>query len=81
MNELTWKQFKDLPHVQHLNENEQARQYGFYLEALENTIINWRRSRGGGRQTGPPVDPQFEYLTTESGIYIITEDGEYIRVS
>ena len=34
--ELTWKQFRNQTHIKLLNENEQARQYGFYLDSISN---------------------------------------------
>lgn len=38
MFELTWQQFRNQNHISILNENEQIRQYHFYLDGLSNQI-------------------------------------------
>ena len=38
--ELTWLQFKNKDNIRTLNENEQVRQYRFYLDELANQRIN-----------------------------------------
>ena len=78
--ELTWPQFRELPHVQILSESEQQSQYYFYLDNLANVIINLRRA-GGGKPRSDGDSPDHEYLITEDGLYILTEDGQKIRVS
>ena len=42
--ELTWPQFRNLNHIRILNENEQMRQYNFYLDALSNE--RFRQNKG-----------------------------------
>ena len=42
--ELTWQQFRNQNHIRILNENEQVRQYRFYLESL--TEQNHRQNKG-----------------------------------
>ena len=42
--ELTWQQFRNQTHIRILNENQQIRQYRFYLEALAEQ--NYRQNKG-----------------------------------
>lgn len=42
--ELTWKQFRNQNHIRTLNENEQIRQYRFYLDTLSNEL--YRQNKG-----------------------------------
>ena len=42
--ELTWQQFRNQNHIRILNENEQVRQYRFYLESLAEQ--NHRQNKG-----------------------------------
>jgi hypothetical protein len=37
--ELSWQQFRNQSHIRLLTENEQIRQYRFYLDTLANEII------------------------------------------
>jgi hypothetical protein len=46
--ELNWLQFKNQNHIRILNENEQIRQYRFYLEALAEE--NYRQNKGPVRR-------------------------------
>ena len=46
--ELTWQQFRNQSHIRILNENEQIRQYRFYLEALAEQ--NYRQNKGPVRR-------------------------------
>ena len=38
--ELSWQQFRNQSHIRILSENEQMRQYRFYLDALSNQMYN-----------------------------------------
>jgi hypothetical protein len=40
LQELTWIQFVNQNHIRILNENEQIRQYRFYLDTVANQIVN-----------------------------------------
>lgn len=48
--ELSWQQFRNQTHIRILNENQQIRQYRFYLDALSNELI--RQNKGPGSDTG-----------------------------
>jgi len=72
--ELTWIQFRNLNHIRILTENEQIRQYRFYLDALANERIKQNK---GPRQlrlqiTGFLLQEDLSLIQQEdgSGIYI-----------
>jgi len=72
--ELTWKQFRNQNHIRTLNENEQIRQYRFYLDALSNEL---HRQNKGPKQltlqiTGFLLQEDLFLIQQEngSGIYI-----------
>lgn len=72
--ELTWKQFRNQNHIRTLNENEQIRQYRFYLDALSNEL---QRQNKGPKQltlqiTGFLLQEDLFLIQQEngSGIYI-----------
>lgn len=44
--ELSWQQFKTQNHIRTLNENEQIRQYRFYLDSLSNQRIYQNKGAG-----------------------------------
>ena len=74
MNELTWQQFRNQRHIRILNENEQIRQYHFYLDSLSNQIS---RQNKGPKQlrlqiTGFLLQEDLFLIQQEngSGIYI-----------
>ena len=72
--ELTWQQFRNQTHIRILNENEQIRQYRFYLDSLANERI---RQNKGPKQlrlqiTGFLLQEDLFLIQQEnrSGIYI-----------
>lgn len=72
--ELSWQQFRNQTHIRILNENEQIRQYRFYLDSLANERI---RQNKGPKQlrlqiTGFLLQEDFSLIQQEdgSGIYI-----------
>lgn len=74
MVELTWKQFKEQTHIRILSENEQTRQYYFYLDSLSNQI---HQQNKGTKQlklqiTGFLLQENLSLILQEnnSGIYI-----------
>jgi hypothetical protein len=73
--ELTWLQFKNQSHIRILNENEQVRQYSFYLDSLINQRI---RQNKGARRSTPQDQEGSEYLLQENSDYILQEDGSKV---
>lgn len=72
--ELTWQQFRNQNHIRTLNENEQIRQYRFYLDALSNEL---QKQNKGPKQlnsqiTGFLLQENLSLIQQEngSGIYI-----------
>lgn len=72
--ELSWQQFRNQTHIRILNENEQIRQYRFYLDSLANERI---RQNKGPKQlrlqiTGFLLQEDLFIIEQEngSGIYI-----------
>ena len=65
MNELTWLQFKRLDYIRNLSEQQQVREYRFYLDALSNE--RFRQSKG-----------QTCFLLQENKFYLLQEDGNRI---
>lgn len=72
--ELTWQQFRNQSHIRLLTENEQIRQYRFYLDSLANESI---RQNKGPKQlrlqiTGFLLQEDLFLIQQEngSGIYI-----------
>jgi len=74
--ELTWQQFRNQNHVRILNENEQIRQYRFYLDQVSNQL---RQQNKGPKQkqlrsqiTGFLLQEDLFLIQQEngSGIYI-----------
>ena len=75
--ELTWKQFRNQNHIRTLNENEQIRQYRFYLETLAEE--NYRQNKG-------PVQRELRlqitgFLLQEDLFLIQQEDGSGIYIT
>ena len=73
--ELNWLQFKNQNHIRILNENEQIRQYYFYLDSLANERI--RQNKGPKKSsrviiTGFLLQENLSLIQQEngSGIYI-----------
>ena len=72
--ELTWTQFRNQNHIRILNENEQVRQYYFYLDNLPNQ--NSKQNKGAARtrtvSTGFLLQENLDVILqeNESGIYI-----------
>ena len=72
--ELTWQQFRNQSHIRLLTENEQIRQFRFYLDSLANESI---RQNKGPKQlrlqiTGFLLQEDLFLIQQEngSGIYI-----------
>ena len=65
MNELTWPQFKRLNHIRNLTEQQQVREYRFYLDALSNERL--RQNKG-----------QTCFLVQENKFFLLQEDGNRI---
>ena len=72
--ELTWQQFKNQNHIRILTENEQIRQYRFYLDSLANQRIIQNKGPKKLRLqiTGFLLQEDFFLIQQEdgSGIYI-----------
>ena len=73
--ELTWLQFRNQNHIRILNENEQIRQYRFYLDTVANQIINQNKGLKSSRPTTYTgfllqEDSFLIQQENESGIYI-----------
>ena len=73
--ELNWPQFRNQSHIRILNENEQVRQYHFYLDSLANERI--RQNKGPKKSsrviiTGFLLQENLSLIEQEngSGIYI-----------
>jgi hypothetical protein len=75
--EISWQQFRNQNHIRVLNENEQIRQYRFYLEALAEQ--NYRQNKG-------PVSRKLRetvqgFLLQEDRSLIQQEDGSGIYIT
>lgn len=74
--ELTWVQFRNQSHIRILNENEQVRQYHFYLDALSNERL--RQNKGPRRQSREIATG---FLLQENLFLIQQEDGYGIYIT
>jgi len=74
--ELTWLQFKNQSHIRLLNENEQVRQYHFYLDSLANERI---RQNKGPKKSSRVVITGF--LLQENLSLIQQENGSAIYIT
>jgi hypothetical protein len=72
--ELSWQQFRNQNHIRILNENEQIRQYRFYLDALSNELR--RQNKGPGFSKG--IDG---FLLQEDLFNILQENGSGIYIT
>ena len=72
--ELTWQQFRNLNHIRILTENQQIRQYRFYLDALANE--RYRQNKGPRFATG--IDG---FLLQEDLFTILQENGSGIYIT
>lgn len=72
MFELTWQQFRNQSHIRILNENEQIRQYRFYLDGLSNQIQKQSKGEKPIRIIGFLLQENLSLIQQEdgSGIYI-----------
>lgn len=75
--ELNWQQFRNQNHIRTLNENEQIRQYRFYLEALAEQ--NYRQNKGPIKRELRPTITGF--LLQEDLSLIQQEDGSGIYIT
>ena len=74
--ELTWNQFKGLPHIQRLPLQEQVKHYNSYLDNLVSERMqfeNWIQNQNKGKQT--------KFLLQEDLHYILQEDGNKIIIT
>ena len=74
--ELTWQQFRNQNHIRILNENEQIRQYRFYLDTVSNQIVNQNK----GPQSSRPVIVT-GLLLQENLFLIQQENGSRIYIT
>jgi hypothetical protein len=66
--ELTWLQFRNQSHIRILNENEQVRQYYFYLDTLANERIR--------QNTGPrPLRLQITGFLLQEDLFLIQQEN------
>lgn len=75
MIELSWKQFRELPNIKRLNENQIQMEYSLYLQVLS-TQVN-PKGRSSKDQT-QPIQTYTGFLLQENGDYIFQEDGSKI---
>ena len=73
--ELSWQQFRNQSHIRILSENEQMRQYRFYLDALSNQIYNQNK---GPKQLRLQVTG---FLLQEDLFLIQQENGSGIYIT
>ena len=74
--ELTWNQFKGLPHIQRLPLQEQVKHYNNYLDNLVSERIqfqNWIQNQNKGKQT--------KFLLQEDLHFILQEDGNKMIIT
>ena len=74
--ELTWQQFRNQNHVRILNENEQIRQYRFYLDEYTNEIT--KQNKGAKKQPRVTIS---DFLLQENLSQILQEDNSGIYIS
>ena len=74
--ELTWPQFRNQNHIRILNENEQIRQYRFYLDTVANQIVNQNK----GPQSSRPITVT-GFLLQENLFLIQQENGSGIYIT
>jgi len=74
--ELTWQQFRTQNHIRILNENEQIRQYRFYLDTVANQIVNQNK----GPQSSRPTTYS-GFLLQEDLFLILQENGSGIYIT
>jgi hypothetical protein len=68
--ELTWQQFRNQSHIRILTENEQIRQYRFYLEALAEQ--NYRQNKGPVRR---PLRQQITGFLLQEDLFLIQQEN------
>ena len=73
--ELTWLQFQNQNHIRILNENEQIRQYKFYVDTVANQVVNQNK----GPQSSRPVIVT-GFLVQENLFLIQQENGSGIYI-
>ena len=77
MFELTWQQFRNQSNIRILTENEQIRQYRFYLEVLAEQ--NYRQNKGLVQR--PLRETVQGFLLQENLFLIQQEDGSGIYIT
>jgi len=77
MFELTWQQFRNQSNIRILTENEQIRQYRFYLDALAEQ--NYRQNKGPVQR---PLRVQITGFLLQEDLFLIQqEDGSGIYIT
>lgn len=74
--ELTWNQFRGLPHIQRLPLQEQVKHYNSYLDNLVSERMqfqNWIQNQNKGKQT--------KFLLQEDLHFLLQEDGNKIIIT
>jgi hypothetical protein len=75
--ELSWLQFRNQKHIRILTENEQMRQYRFYLDALAEQ--NYRQNKGPVQR---PLRQQITGFLLQEDLFLIQqEDGSGIYIT
>lgn len=72
--ELTWNQFRGLPHIQRLPLQEQVKHYNSYLDNLASERMqfeNWIQNQNKGKQTKFLLQEDLNFLLQEDGAKII----------
>ena len=85
--ELTWNQFRGLPHIQRLPLQEQVKHYNSYLDNLasermqfENWIRNQNKGPRGIVNIGLLAQEEFDF-TSNDYFVVLQEDGSGIFVT
>lgn len=77
--EYTWPQFKKLNNIRLLSEQEQVRQYYFYLDKLANERM--KQNKGRRVKTTPTPPAEEEFLLQEDLFNILQEDTSRIKIT
>jgi hypothetical protein len=80
--ELTWNQFKGLPHIQRLPLQEQVKHYNSYLDNLVSERMqfeNWLKNQNKGPNKLRVVEAGF--LLQEDLFDLLQEDGSKLTIT
>jgi hypothetical protein len=78
--ELTWNQFKGLPHIQRLPLQEQVKHYNSYLDNLVSERMqfqNWIQNQNKGPKK---IIEETFYLLQEDGGFLLQEDSSNLII-